>query len=113
MLATQSDVFSIPAKEKTILTLRAEADATMRTLCFTNRSGSALMASIEESADGVTWSVVVPPFTIGESGSETATVVKDTASPHMLRIRAAGGKNSQELELGYTRLKDSQARIWA
>ena len=111
MLATNNDVFSVPAKAKTILTVR-EKDATMRTFCFTNVKAAALMVSIEESADGVKWSVVEPPFTVGAAGSETANVVKIAESPNLLRIRASGGKNDQELELGYVRLKDTQGGVW-
>ena len=112
MLATQTDVFSVPAKKKTILTVR-ETGATFRTFVFTNVKAADLTVAIEESADGVKWSVAEPPFTVGAAGSETANMVKIVESPNMLRIRAAGGKNGQELELGYTRLKDSQRRIWA
>ena len=112
MLETQTDVFSVPAKKKVILTVR-ETGATMRTFCFNNLKGRALMVSLEESADGVAWSVVVPPFTVGAVGSAAANVVKIAESPHMLRVCAAGGKNDQELDVGYVRVKDTQGGVWA
>ena len=111
MMVTQTDVFSVPARKGTMLTV-AETGAASRTFAFTNRKGAAITVSMEESADGVTWSALGSPFAVGPVGCTTATVVKDTDSPNRLRIRASGGQNYGELDLTYMRVKDSQ-QIWS
>lgn len=112
MLAVQTDVFAVPLRKATILTIR-ETGGSFRTFTFSNRKRAKLRISIEHSTDSRNWSLVQSPFTVGPVGSNTATVVKDTESPHFLRICASGGGNSEDLDLTYARVKKIADGIWS
>ena len=108
MLVTQTSVISVPSSIGTILQLR-ETNSYQRTLYFQNLSQLTLSAQIEESVDGgSTWSLVGVAFSIEVGG----VVVKNVTSTNILRVRASGGGDANDLYVGYTRMYDDGNNVW-
>ena len=114
MLSQQTDVFDVAIATAVFLQDRATS-ALQRTFVFQNLTASELTLTIEESADGATWTVVGVAFTVGIAGGGSDYVIKNIASGNALRVKGSGGAADRDLLAAILRVyADTDVpRIWA
>jgi len=108
----QADVVDIPAAAAVVLRDRTNA-AFQRTFYFQNLTANALSLVIEESADGTTWSVLVPAFVVGIMGSGTEIIPKNIVSSNMLRVKGSGGGDDRDMLVTLVRGIVDANKVWA